>query len=147
MTHCLSDEDRAFQKAFEAHTVLPAGFDHRAHVWLAYIYLVENDADAAHRKMRRALLDFLQFLGVGKSKYHETMTRAWILAVQHFMGLRSGFQSAAAFIDANPRVLDTSIMMTHYSAQLLFSDEARAAFVEPNLEPIPNKPLTREEMS
>ncbi|MFT5516394.1 MAG: hypothetical protein ACI80V_002526 [Rhodothermales bacterium] len=28
-------------------------------------------------------------------------------------------------------------MLTHYSAQLLFSDEARAAFVEPDLHPIP----------
>lgn len=28
-------------------------------------------------------------------------------------------------------------MMTHYSAGLLFSDEARAAFVEPDLDPIP----------
>lgn len=142
MTHGLSEKDRAFQHAFEAHTVLPVDFDHRAHVRLAYIYLVENDADAAHLKMREALLDFLQFLGVDKSKYHETMTRAWILAVQHFMGLGPGFESAAAFIDANPKLLDTSIMMSHYSAQLLFSDEARAAFVEPNLEPIPNKPRT-----
>jgi len=28
-------------------------------------------------------------------------------------------------------------MLTHYSAELLFSPEARAGFVEPNLDPIP----------
>ncbi len=34
-------------------------------------------------------------------------------------------------------MLDAKIMMTHYSAEVLFSDEARAEFVEPDLEPIP----------
>jgi len=34
-------------------------------------------------------------------------------------------------------LLDSKIMLTHYSADLLFSDEARARFVEPNLDPIP----------
>jgi hypothetical protein len=34
-------------------------------------------------------------------------------------------------------VLDTKIMLTHYSAEVLFSPEARALFVEPDLDPIP----------
>ena len=34
-------------------------------------------------------------------------------------------------------MLDSKIMMTHYSAEVLFSDEARAKFVDPNLHPIP----------
>jgi hypothetical protein len=41
------------------------------------------------------------------------------------------------FIDRNPMLLDTKIMLTHYSADLLFSDAARENFVEPNLDPIP----------
>ncbi len=39
--------------------------------------------------------------------------------------------------DNNPRLLDAKIMMTHYSAEVLFSEEARARFVEPNISPIP----------
>jgi hypothetical protein len=46
-------------------------------------------------------------------------------------------ESADDFIEKNPRMLDSKIMLTHYSAEVLFSDEARAKFVEPNLEPIP----------
>jgi hypothetical protein len=34
-------------------------------------------------------------------------------------------------------MLDTKLMMAHYSAELLFSDEARARFVEPDLDQIP----------
>ena len=45
--------------------------------------------------------------------------------------------SADDFIDRNPILLDSKIMLTHYSAGLLFSDAARAAFVEPDLDPIP----------
>jgi hypothetical protein len=34
-------------------------------------------------------------------------------------------------------LLDSSIMLTHYSADLLFSPQAREQFIEPNLDPIP----------
>jgi hypothetical protein len=38
--------------------------------------------------------------------------------------------SSDAFIDANPELLDSKIMMTHYAAAVMFSPEARA-FREP----------------
>ena len=41
------------------------------------------------------------------------------------------------FIEQNPEMLDSKIMMTHYSAETLFSDEVRVKFVEPDLDPIP----------
>jgi hypothetical protein len=53
---------------------------------------------------------------MGVSKYHETITRAWILAVRRFMELTPAADSADTFIDANPRLLDSKIMFTHYSA-------------------------------
>jgi hypothetical protein len=34
-------------------------------------------------------------------------------------------------------LLDSRIMMMHYSTDVLFSQEARAWFLEPNLDPIP----------
>ena len=37
-------------------------------------------------------------------------------------------------------MLDSKIMMTHYFAALLFSDEARTNFVAPNLSLIPDTP-------
>jgi hypothetical protein len=45
--------------------------------------------------------------------------------------------SADDFIARTPILLDSRIMLTHYSAQRLFSPAARAAFVEPDLDPIP----------
>ena len=137
MNHGLSSDDRIFRAQFEACALPPATFNHRAHVRLAYTYLAENDADSALALMRAALLAFLHHHDVEISKYHETMTRAWILAVRHFMEISPAAASADDFINRNPTLLDTRIMMTHYSAELLFSEEARARFVEPNLAQIP----------
>ena len=103
---------------------------------LAYIYLTEGDADSAVQQMRDALLNFLQHNGIARTKFHETLTRAWVLAVQHFMN-RASTTSAADFIAKNPELLDSKIMLTHYSASVLFSADARASFVEPDLDPIP----------
>jgi len=50
------------------------------------------------------------------------------------------YKRVMAFIEANPILLDGKIMLTHYSADLLFSEEARARFVEPNLDEIPRHP-------
>ena len=140
MKHQLSADDAAFQAAFEAGHVAPSAFDHRSHVRLAYVYLVAHDTEAAVTCMRTALQGFLQHHGIPPAKYHETLTRAWILAVRHFMERSSDAASAEEFIAQNPQLLDTRIMLTHYSAEVLFSDEARGAFVEPDTSPIPRYP-------
>lgn len=137
MRHLLSNDDRDFQIAFESGKVAPAQFDHRAHLRLAYIYLAEHDTEAAFLLMRDAIRSLLARNHIDLSKYHETLTRAWIMAVRHFMEKTPSAASADAFIDQNPIMLDAKIMLTHYSAELIFSEEARAKFVEPDRDPIP----------
>ena len=137
MPHTLSVHDRTFRSDFEEGRVTPAQFDHRAHVRLAYVYLAERGVDAAADAMRNALLAFLERHGIDAAKYHETLTRSWILAVRHFMERTPEAASADAFIAANPELLDSKIMLTHYSASVLFSAEARARFVEPDVQAIP----------
>jgi hypothetical protein len=53
------------------------------------------------------------------------------------METTSSAESADSFIEQHPEMLDSKIMLTHYSAEVLFSDEARIKFVEPDLDPIP----------
>lgn len=137
MDHRISESDRVFREYFEAFRVSPADFDHRAHVRLAYVYLCGQPVTAAGESMKCALLAFLDHLGVGAAKYHETITRAWVMAVYHFMSRCAPCASADEFIERNPELLDSRIMLTHYSAEVLFSDEARARFVDPDIQPIP----------
>lgn len=137
MPHSLSPQDRAFRSDFEAGRITPSQFDHRAHVPLAYVYLTVGNVDAAAEPTRNALLTFLERHRIDAAKYHETLTKSWIPAVRHFMDRTAAAPSADAFIAANPVLLDSRIMLTHYSACLLFSREARAQFGEPDLEAIP----------
>src|SRR5262245_57688102 len=137
MTHSLSPEDRRFSEDFAAGRIEPGAFDHRAHIRLAYTFLAEHDTETALTLMRAALLTFIRRNNVPVAKYHETLTRAWILAVRYFMAISPAAASSAEFIANNPKMLDAKIMLTHYSAEVLFSPEARARFVEPDLELIP----------
>lgn len=141
-THALSREDQDFRSAFESCAIPPARFDHEGHVRLAYAYLVEGDVESATARMREALLNFIGHNGIPRSKFHETLTRAWVLAVAHFMN-RGPSASASDFIARNPELLDTKIMLTHYSAAVLFSADARAGWVEPDIDPIPRAGETR----
>jgi hypothetical protein len=138
LAHALSRDDLAFGDDFAGGRITPDQFDHRAHVRLAYVYLATADAGAAAERMRASLLSFLGHHGIDPAKYHETITRAWILAVRHFMDQTAHSASADEFIDANPILLDSRIMLTHYSAEVLFSAEARVRFVEPDLQRIPS---------
>jgi RimJ/RimL family protein N-acetyltransferase len=138
MEHRLSREDLAFRRAFEACQTAPADFDHAAHVRLAYSYLCENSLEESVQRMKSSLMAFLRHYGIGESKYHETLTRAWIMAVNHFMQQSSASaDSAASFIASNSQLLDSKIMLTHYSAEVLFSAAARQAFVQPDIQSIP----------
>ena len=137
MKHSNSIEDQEFKRQFEACEIPLSEFNHKEHLRLAYVYLVENDARVSVQLMKSSLQRFLGYHNVDPTKYHETLTKAWILAVHHFMNKCDELKSAEELISQNPEMLDTKIMMTHYSAEILFSNRARGTFVQPNLDPIP----------
>jgi hypothetical protein len=134
----VTQEDQDFKSRVEACVFPVSEFDHRAHIRLAYVYLVENNnTRQSVQLMRGALMGLLEQAGIDPAaKYHETLTEAWIRAVHHFMNRTDSSNSAGDFIEQYPEILDSKIMFTHYSAELLFSPEARQSFVEPNLDPI-----------
>jgi len=142
VSHRASIDDQHFRRVFEACEVSPAAFDHEAHVRLAYIYLCEESVDGATARMKQAIQNFLQHLGADPAKYHETLTRAWIMAVQYFRSKSREWEagecaSSAEFIAQNSVLLDSKIMLTHYSAAALFSMKARSTFVAPDIQAIP----------
>lgn len=93
--------------------------------------------DTALPRMRQAIRAFLKRNDVPADKYHETLTRAWLMAVAYFMGKAEPAASFDRFIAQDDRLLDTKIMLTHYRKTTLFSDPARAAFIAPDVQPIP----------
>ena len=57
-------------------------FPHRKHLTVAVWYLRQGTVEQAFEKMRSSLLKFLDHHGIGRGKYKEELTRAWINLVQ-----------------------------------------------------------------
>jgi hypothetical protein len=117
----------------------PADFTHKAHLRLAYVQLAQDEVDVAHCKFRDAIGRFLGHHQIDSSKYHETLTRAWLLAVRHFMDRAGSTDSADDFLSRSSVLHDPNVMLTHYSKAVLYSPAARASFIEPDMDPIPQQ--------
>lgn len=137
MNHKCSVEDEQYLRLFEAYEIDAATFHHREHLRVAYALIATYGLETAFVRLKASLIGLLTHLGVGTEKYHETITYAWLLAVNHFMHMTKQSKSFDDFIQGNGLLLDPSIMNTHYSHSVLQSPEAKAAFLEPDLEPIP----------
>ncbi len=139
MSYQVSRDDLNFKNEIESCQFPVSEFGHREHVRLAYVYLAQTrDVGESLALVKKALLGLLKHAGIEPSaKYHETLTEAWLLAVHHFMHMRSDTKSADDFIRQARILLNSKIMLTHYSQDVLFSEAAKARFVSPNLEPIP----------
>ena len=122
--------DEEFIDAFEAGRL--RAFTHRDHVRMAFVYARAGGAEHAVANARAGIAR----LAAGTSKYHETLTVAWARAVAH-MSARSDAHSFDGFLSEFPQLERRDLLSAHYTRERLFSDEARAGFVEPDLRPLP----------
>lgn len=120
---------------FESGTIARRAWKHAEHLTVALYYLSHHDLEIATGKMRAGLFNLLRSFGVDLTKempYHETLTVFWMRTAAEFNASRNG----ASFVDkANELVekYDKDYPLKFYSREVLFSDEARARFVEPDL--------------
>ncbi len=88
--------------------------------------------------MRSGIFKLLKAFGVNVAKempYHETLTMFWMRTVADFNASKNG----SSFVDkANELIAtyDKNYPLRSYSREYLFSDAARAAFVEPDIDSI-----------
>lgn len=68
---------------FENCTTAKDAFTHLSHLTVATYYLLNSTSAAAFEKMRVGLFRFLDHHGVGRSKYNEQVTRAWLEQIQN----------------------------------------------------------------
>jgi hypothetical protein len=123
-------------RSFEDATVSRDDWKHAEHLVVALYYLTRHDLDVAYEKMRTGILNLLEKgFDVDLTKempYHETITLFWIRTVADFNASKNG---ASLLEKANEVAYkwDKDHLLKFYSRDLLFSDEARARFVEPDL--------------
>ena len=133
----VSDADISFGRQFDAGELEPASFDHRAHLRLAYVHLATHGPDNAPATFRSALQGFLIRHRIDPAKFHETLTQAWLQAVWYFMRRFGDNASSEEFLAKSQVLHDPKVVLTHYSRDVLFSEDARRKFVVPDLDPIP----------
>jgi hypothetical protein len=110
-------------------------FGHREHLELAWSYLHLYPIDEAVDVMTAAIRHVARRHGA-PDKYHETITRSWL----HFVAVhrqRWGAESFEAFLERNPDLLNRNLVEHFYSRELIFSDSARAIWLDPDLRQLP----------
>jgi hypothetical protein len=123
--------DTEFARAFEDGSVTPAEFTHLAHVRVAWVYLNESASmEDALPRMRDAIRRFAAAAGATQ-KYHETITVFWMRLLADVRA-RGAAGELAGVLHAHPALADKELPLQYYSRGRLFSDEARAAWVEPD---------------
>lgn len=125
--------DHDFLQAFQSATL--AQFPHRDHIRVAWLYLSRDGWDEGYRQIQAGLKHFAVSAGV-PDKYHETITRFWAKLVWYGIN-QFPVDSVEEFVEAFPIVLDKHAMMRHYSKDVLFSQDARQTWVEPDLIAMP----------
>lgn len=123
-------------RKFERCTISRDDWKHAEHLIVALHYISTNEFSTAFEKMRCGIMTLLKDgfkLDLTKEMpYHETLTRFWMDAVFGFWTERRGvpITEVAAEILVE---LDKNYPLRSYTRELLFSDEARKNFVEPDI--------------
>ena len=129
----------ALVRAFETGTLTRAEWRHREHLTVALWYLLHHDFDSAVALMRANILRFLTAVGVDLTRempYHETLTMFWMrrLATECCAAHANELTLVALFNRVVETCSDKDLPLRYYSRARLFSDEARAHFVAPDLD-------------
>lgn len=131
----MSDDE--FLAAFEAAAFTRPEWTHEAHVRMAWLYLTRLPFADALEKVRRGIQKLNGKIG-SPDGYHETITVAFVRIIAD---RAAGGERYEAFRDRNPDLLDRTLpaLLRHYTKDRLDSSEARATFVEPDREPLPDR--------
>jgi hypothetical protein len=126
-------------KAFETATIAREKWRHAEHLIVANYYLTNSESlSDAYHKMRGGIFNLLESFGVDLSKempYHETLTMFWMKTVDDFRKTKNGYSMLDICIELT-ETFDKDYPLRFYSRDLLFSDEARARFVEADIAPL-----------
>jgi hypothetical protein len=101
-------------------------FYHASHLHVAWVYLAESSSvREAANKMRNTLRRFAAAAGKPE-KYHETITLFWVHLLSRLYAA-GRTERLEDIVHANPQLLEKNFPLAYYSAERLFSDEARTS--------------------
>lgn len=122
---------------FEDATIARDKWRHAEHLVVALYYTTKYDLQSATDRMRAGIFNLLKAFKVDLTRempYHETLTVFWMKTVNDF---RVANAECSMFETANALILsfDKEHPLKFYSRERLFSEEARANYIEPEFRP------------
>jgi hypothetical protein len=121
-------------------------FHHGDHLRLAWLKLHAFPFPEALTEIRKTILSFASHHGKA-AIYHETITSAWAALLASHRE-----PTFTEFLSANEHLLNKALLERYWSPQILYSPEARDAWVPPDRATLPVDPAilnslagTREE--
>ena len=136
-------DDEEHLRRFEDHSLPHAQWTHRAHLKVAYLYLLRRPYPEALERMRTGIQAYNAAHGIQDTPtggYHETLTQVWLQLVHTALRQFGPAESADAFFDAQTQLSDKRTPLLFYSRERLMSAEAKRMFMEPDLAPLPRAP-------
>jgi hypothetical protein len=131
----LTQSDVQLRDQVETKTLANDAFRHREHVRLTWVYLTAAPPEVVAKRLCRSLLDLATSHGVAQ-RFHHTLTVVWVRLIESARRSHSDMPFDA-LVDACPWLLDKDAPLAFYTRECLYSEEARLAWVEPNLKPLP----------
>ena len=126
--------DVQLTRALERGEIPNKDFHHALHLHVAWVYLAESSSVQQAANKMRDTLRRLAAAGDKPEKYHETITLFWVQLLSNAYTATCGGR-LEDIVRANPHLLEKNFPLAYYSAERLFSDEARSSWVEPDLKP------------
>ena len=148
-TYRTTGEILAVVRAFEARSLPRAEWTHAAHLTVALWYVLQFDWPEAVARVRAGIKRYNEANGIQTTPtggYHETLTLFWMRYVRSFVegDLNEG-RSLVALANDLISGAGVGLPFTFYTRARLFSPEARAGWVEPDLKPLsPSEEEVRE---
>ena len=134
--------DDVLWEAFVAGIITHAEWNHRAHVRIGYLHICRHPFSRALELVRSRIQRLNAIHGTPEAidrGYHETMTRAFMqLIAASAVEMRDA--DSQAFCDAHPELLDRRVLRKYYTRERILTLKAKAEFVTPDLQPLPEIP-------
>tara|TARA_R110002072_G_scaffold284587_1_gene449046 strand:+ start:87153 stop:87590 length:438 start_codon:yes stop_codon:yes gene_type:complete len=134
--------DAEFLAAFENCSLPFEQWTHRAHIRVAYLYVLESDLATAIDRMRSGIKAHNKATRTPEAidrGYHETITVAFMILV-YVANLQTGpHKSSNEFCDAHPELLSKQTLRRFYSRERIMTIQAKAEFVDPDIRPLPQE--------
>jgi len=135
--------DAELIRAFEACAIGKPGWNHEAHVRVAWLHLRRDPFTTALAKLGAGIRRLNAAHGVVEgleAGYHETLTCAFLCAIWATMQSAPPSTSSEEFWSANPHLWARTLPRLYYTRERILTPDAKARFVPPDIAPLPSPP-------